>query len=147
MIGQRSKHNELLEAATWANSAYVATGKQFDIPYDSVRVLVIAYSVQLVRRSFFCYEDLRERLLSYGYTASLKRLKVLGYVERTVDGGNIRDLYNVTEKGEYVVRAFSIRLSRLVNDTKLSKSRLTREKKEKMRAFMRPANKKGTKLY
>jgi hypothetical protein len=70
-----------------------------------------------------------------------------GYIDRLDRTGMQPALYNVTMSGEYVVRAFFIRLSRLVNDTKLSKARLKREQREKLKAFRRPANVKGVKLY
>jgi hypothetical protein len=58
-----------------------------------------------------------------------------------------RLLYNVTMKGEYVIRAYQIEVSRLMNDTPLSKWNRIKDKEDVRNKFLRKPTTKGSKLY
>jgi hypothetical protein len=147
MIGKRANVNELCEAARWSYRCIQETAKQFGISISAMRILLIGYCIQQANRDVFTVRQLRQSCIGGAYAYELKHLKVLQYLEVTGHNSDNGELFNLTNAGEYVVRAFNTRLSRLVNDTKLSKARLTREKREKLKAFTRVANVKGTKLY
>lgn len=139
MIDTRPKPNQGLTAITWANKAAMATAEQFSITVRSLNTLLCLYSIQKETNDIVKAGQIYERMSKDGRW--LDELIPLHYVDKVELG------YNVTNSGEYVVRAFLIRLNRLVNDTKLSKARLTRKKKERLSKYMRVANKKGVKLY
>jgi hypothetical protein len=142
MIGTRSKQDNSLITSTWISTAIADTAKEFDILINSMDALFTGYVIQQQTRDLFTCEQISERIgINRRWVAELKERK---YIECV---GSPLVYYNITTSGEYVVRALLIRLSRLVNDSKLSKARLTRERKKKLSAYMRPANRKGVKLY
>jgi hypothetical protein len=142
MINKRPKTNELLTAISWHKLAAKETAKKFDISKECLYALLHLHAIQMETNELVKKCQVEERHIENNRWINL--LLEADFVERR---GEKTFLYNVTIKGEYVIRAFMIRLSRLVNDTKLSKVRLTREKKERLKPYFRPANKKGIKLY
>lgn len=143
MISPRHKENETLTAISWHKLAATETAKEFEIAPECFEALFTLYTIQREQNDLVKPSKLRERHgKSPRWTSSLLTAE---YIERT--GEELNYLYNVTMRGEYVVRAYLIRLSRLVNDTKLSKVRLNREKRNRLNRYFRPANKMGKALY
>jgi|GEM_PF-4077460 len=78
----------------------------------------------------------------------LLELGDMGYLNVANAPRGQRLIYNVTEKGEYLLRAYSIEMSRLMNDTPLSKwQRIKKGIGDMRERYLRRAARKGNKLY
>lgn len=149
MITTRPKQDREKTVLSWARVAVRETARALGVTEWDLNTLLIIDAIQAESNSLVSIKQIKERLGNGMVNAVL--LVNAGYLDRVAmraeNTGANQYLYNVTIKGEYIVRAFFIRLSRLVNDSKLSKARLTRERKKKLSGYLRPATRKGVKLY
>jgi hypothetical protein len=134
-------------------------------PTDSV--LFLAYhhmamqSVELPGdmqpKDLFCLAIMYELQRKYNDFVRNKHIAaILGETEKTIHtrvrrikaSGSIESVppWNVTAKGEYLIRAYQIEFNRIINDTPLSRWRRIREGDKRV-LYLRKRNTKGIKLY
>lgn len=154
MLNRRRK--ELSDPALFASFHRLALGSILNDTFNNgmFDLLAALNALQIESNRLIRMSAIQART---GYSAyntmesNLLALIDLGYIDRTRERkttfGKAAWLYNVTEKGEYVLRAYAIEFARLLADTPLSKWRRMREFEQRDKERLRSKPTKGKKLY
>jgi len=142
MLSTRKKElPQTLSVIRWHGHVLRIVANQNNLTDKDCYALIILYCLQmdrneLIKATTFC------KYIYETYLVALKRLhrlKKAGFTENT-------PFWNVTNRGEYVVRTYMIEMSRILNDTPLSKWRKIKAGSSQA-LYLRKHNTKGTKLY
>jgi predicted transcriptional regulator len=138
---------DTLRAVTFHHlSLQFASDKAGILPLD-LEFLLIMYALQAETNQLPTMQDLclRSGVSSDTVWRRLQPLLNSGYVNRDESGTLLA--YNVTEKGEYLIRLYMQDLSRMVNDSKLSRWTRLKAGGDKRKGYLRKQARKGTKFY
>jgi hypothetical protein len=126
----------------WHGLIQRAIAEQHSIDDKWVYTLIVLYCMQQETNNIIDTRLLSIRLYESQRVTQmrLEQLRNKGYTE------NARPGWNITEQGEYLVRSYQIEISRILNNTPLSKWRRIKEGDKHVR-YVRKYNKKGSKKY